>query len=587
MTTFVDALRKKYEKLTECNIFENYVQKSPNRIGANLLFPARTLSMDCQQISKVGCEDELFRAAGHVAELDLSGNKLSCWNEIFILLRCLKNLESLNLSQNPLGPNAEAELQRIRPDSQTGENDEVMDQSDPIDITTHPVRHSPSGSPILRFMLYETPRRNSRDAVSLDDGHMDENRENYSVPMNNKETSCEIKKTQLDGPVEFDEHSIKKCAPPIRTAIENNVLTPASLFPRLTVLALNSTFIPWTWVLELLNRFPNLTTLHVALNNYGADEDHLDGAGDTFDININIPVFHRLRTLYYSENNISSWWTVCRLGRHFPSLEHLVLLGNPLAHIPAPLPSKESLGARGGRVVEKLPEPTRLSPTPPGHKTAHRLFTSLHTLGLSETLLERWESIDALGEWMPKLANLRLGNVLPVFQSWLESDCRAHVIARLPNLTTYNRSVIDQDEREAAERDFVRYYSQIEPSLRPSRYWELERQHGRLQPLADIDLSPKRFVRVRVVLDGRETIHELNLGLKVSQVKRQLLRLFDIDPAESRSYKLFYYDQVISPHQGPEELRYPARAMHSYQPETGDLFELMRNPEQHSSTRSR
>ncbi|GAA52909.1 tubulin-specific chaperone cofactor E-like protein [Clonorchis sinensis] len=159
-----------------------------------------------------------------------------------------------------------------------------------------------------------------------------------------------------------------------------------------------------------------LTTLHVALNNYGADEDHLDGAGDTFDININIPVFHRLRTLYYSENNISSWWTVCRLGRHFPSLEHLVLLGNPLAHIPAPLPSKESLGARGGRVVEKLPEPTRLSPTPPGHKTAHRLFASLHTLGLSETLLERWESIDALGEWMPKLANLRLGNVLPVFQ---------------------------------------------------------------------------------------------------------------------------------------------------------------------------
>ncbi|VDP23829.1 unnamed protein product [Echinostoma caproni] len=35
-------------------------------------------------------------------------------------------------------------------------------------------------------------------------------------------------------------------------------------------------------------------------------------------------------------------------------------------------------------------------------------------------------------------------------------------------------------------------------------YWELERQHGRLEPLANIDLSPKRFVRVRVALGDKE-----------------------------------------------------------------------------------
>ncbi|VDQ11185.1 unnamed protein product [Trichobilharzia regenti] len=51
----------------------------------------------------------------------------------------------------------------------------------------------------------------------------------------------------------------------------------------------------------------------------------------------------------------------------------------------------------------------------------------------------------------------------------MEPDCRAHVIARLPKLTTYNRSVIDSEERESAEREFVRYYGQIDPDQRPNR----------------------------------------------------------------------------------------------------------------------
>uniref|UniRef100_A0A183BDP0 Leucine-rich repeat-containing protein 43 n=1 Tax=Echinostoma caproni TaxID=27848 RepID=A0A183BDP0_9TREM len=183
-----------------------------------------------------------------------------------------------------------------------------------------------------------------------------------------------------------------------------------------------------------------LGTLHVALNNYGAEEDRLDGSGDSFDWHNQTPIYPRLHTLYYSDNGITSWWTVCRLGRLFPGLEHLVLLGNPLSHIPAPLPAKETV--TGVKPVDEvgasLPavnlgpiKPTPLtgkltsatqsvtsagSASPNGLTRPSRLFGSLHTLGLSETLINRWESVDALGEWMPNMTNLRLGNTLPVFQ---------------------------------------------------------------------------------------------------------------------------------------------------------------------------
>lgn len=43
------------------------------------------------------------------------------------------------------------------------------------------------------------------------------------------------------------------------------------------------------------------------------------------------------------------------------------------------------------------------------------------------------------------------------------------VIARLPTLVSYNVTTITEEERERAERDFVRRFGQIEEVLRPQR----------------------------------------------------------------------------------------------------------------------
>ncbi|VDO00539.1 unnamed protein product [Rodentolepis nana] len=78
------------------------------------------------------------------------------------------------------------------------------------------------------------------------------------------------------------------------------------------------------------------------------------------------------------------------------------------------------------------------------------------------------------------------------------------VIARLPTLESYNVTIITEEEKERAERDFVRRFGQIEEALRPQRFWELERQHGYVAPFVSVNLTPKKSVRMRIHLDEQE-----------------------------------------------------------------------------------
>lgn len=82
MITLVDAINKKYEKLTEGHIFGPCISRSYNKSNSNFHFPSRTLTMDCQNISYLGSETDLQNVISNVCELDLSGNKLHLWDEV-------------------------------------------------------------------------------------------------------------------------------------------------------------------------------------------------------------------------------------------------------------------------------------------------------------------------------------------------------------------------------------------------------------------------------------------------------------------------------------------------------------------------
>lgn len=55
---------------------------------------------------------------------------------------------------------------------------------------------------------------------------------------------------------------------------------------------------------------------------------------------------------------------------------------------------------------------------------------------------------------------------------------------------------ITPQEREDAERAFIRYYTREPESDRPERFAELIGIHGKLDPLVHIDLRPEKRVRV-------------------------------------------------------------------------------------------
>lgn len=98
----------------------------------------------------------------------------------------------------------------------------------------------------------------------------------------------------------------------------------------------------------------------------------------------------------------------------------------------------------------------------------------------------------------PALRNLRVQN----WPLWDKCDATEHerrqlLIARLPFVQILNGGgVIGSEEREDAERAFIRYYMERAESDRPERYTALIAVHGKLDPLVSIDLRPEKRVKV-------------------------------------------------------------------------------------------
>lgn len=111
--------------------------------------------------------------------------------------------------------------------------------------------------------------------------------------------------------------------------------------------------------------------------------------------------------------------------------------------------------------------------------------------------LSTWAEIDRLAKF-PALTNLRTQN----WPLWEKCDSTEHerrqlLIARLPNVQILNGGgLVGAEEREDAERAFIRYYLDKAECDRPERYNELIAIHGKLDPLVNIDLRPEKRVKV-------------------------------------------------------------------------------------------
>lgn len=86
------------------------------------------------------------------------------------------------------------------------------------------------------------------------------------------------------------------------------------------------------------------------------------------------------------------------------------------------------------------------------------------------------------------------------------------LIARLPQVQTLNGGgVVGAEEREDAERAFIRYYMDKPESDRPERYTELVSIHGKLDPLVNIDLRPEKRVKVTFTYGDTSEIRSVDV----------------------------------------------------------------------------
>ncbi|VVD00575.1 unnamed protein product [Leptidea sinapis] len=141
-----------------------------------------------------------------------------------------------------------------------------------------------------------------------------------------------------------------------------------------------------------------------------------------------------------------------------------------------------------------------------------------------------------------------------------EHERRLLLVARLPHVRTLNGGgAVPAEERDSAERAFIRYYMEKPEADRPDRYWELVGVHGKLDPLVSVDLRPEKRVQITFTCG------------EVSEIRTvDVYRLERLAGFPASKMRLFYVDQELRDTQGPEEMKYPTKQLYSYNMSSGD-----------------
>ncbi|XP_028838077.1 tubulin-specific chaperone cofactor E-like protein isoform X2 [Denticeps clupeoides] len=301
----------------------------------------------------------------------------------------------------------------------------------------------------------------------------------------------------------------------------------AEAFSGLRRLVLNNTRVSWDVVHTITREIPELQELFLSLNEYDS-------------VALSPVPCPSLRLLHITDNQLQDWSEVRKLGMMYSGLRSLILANNSLNSILEP---QDSLC---------------------------RLFPNLKSINLHNSGLSGWEDIEKLNMF-PQLREVRLMGI-PLLQPYTTTERRSLIVARLPAVAVLNGSVVTDGEREDAERFFVRYYQDSPEDELPQRYHSLVSRYGRLAPLAEIDLRPQCSVLVNMRYG--EQVEQLTLRLEqtVAELKKQLRPVVQLPPNRMR---VFYIDQQLGYALAPQELKYGARALHSYSMRDGDEILVM------------
>lgn len=256
-------------------------------------------------------------------------------------------------------------------------------------------------------------------------------------------------------------------------------LNKSSNFDNLSTLILNSCYLDLQIIECLLNRLKNLAELHLASNNY----KHV-----TFDRNFRK---HSLKILYFNNNLINAWSEVCKLGKCFPNLENLVISENNISHID-----------------DAHIDQTTRSPA---------IFKNLNLLIINKLKINDWSSIDHLRKF-PNLKHVRIQNI-PLLDSLNDDEKYFVLVGHLDeSIHSINGSQITLDDKENCERKYLRFFMDCEN--KPSRYYELESKHGKLDKLVDVSLEIRKKVNVKIKYNGKHMYDKIDVRQTVGDFKK-------------------------------------------------------------------
>jgi len=348
--------------------------------------------------------------------------------------------------------------------------------------------------------------------------------------------------------------AVKRTPTTFNDTTEEDVMATSSFLPSSSSLSLesvkslvlNNTRVPWIAVNHLLQSMPNLQELHLSLNNYTSME---------------MPnTYPNITRLYISGNpDLSSFDEISNLVSAFPQLEGLTMADCNVSSIPLSFQS---------------------------------LLPHLQSLNITNWPIDDWESLERLNN-LPNLSELRCQGV-KVLESIEDDDSRRHhLISRLPHIKRLNGSEISDDERMFAEKAFVGFYLVHDDLPRPPRFHVLHSIYGRVDPMAEVDLSPPKSAQVTVVFseNSSDNIFDtefimsmsvdsqspatkvkdmtVNLNKSVKDFKQRLSTIFGLPASRMR---VFYVDHVMMEIMGPEEMKFNQKKLYTYNVQDGDKF---------------
>ncbi|XP_076167148.1 tubulin folding cofactor E like protein mlt isoform X2 [Ptiloglossa arizonensis] len=369
-------------------------------------------------------------------------------------------------------------------------------------------------------------------------------------------------------------------------------------YDHLKNLVLNGTRVSWSTVQGLVRLLRNLEELHLSLNEYKTvDLEHQKSENGNDSV----------KKLHFTGNPVEVWNEISKLGYVFPNLESLVLAECPLrslALVDNRNSNDDETTTCTGKDQENLTEDNEnmnnmdadesvVSVDEKGNRiydegkvtydrsesesessgtsvrSSHDPFRKLRFLNVNGTLLSTWDDVERLARF-PVLKSLRIQGC-PLFESpreYTEHERRQLLIARLPNVETLNGGgVISSQEREDAERAFIRYYMDKPEADRPERYSELVAIHGKLDPLVHVDLTPEKRVKVTFTYGDLVEVRSVDVYRTVFELKTKLETMVKIPANRMR---LFYVDQEMKAQYGPEEMLYPNKQLYRYNIRNGD-----------------